>query len=253
MDDGSSGEGRTRGNESVKSERAQDRDGPEIRRQAEDLTPEKFLGWLGRGDLPEVMPARQERSIASTLRMLEAGRTLLLDRSLEALTIEMVCRASETTVGAFYGRFESKRDFFVTLQRIQTLQTDEMVSAFTARQSSGPVDVGRLCEDMVHLAVRNFRFYGGVLRAALQHAQEGMWDIYKAQGDRYRSVLVDRLSPRLAQLPPAQRRLRILFAYQVLAGTLVHVVLNDPGPLRLHDEALTAELIRMTRAYLEAD
>lgn len=184
--------------------------------------------------------------------MLEAGRTLLLDRSLEALTIETVCRTSKTTIGAFYGRFESKEAFFVTLQRVQTLQADDMVAEFTARQSRGPMNVDRLCEDMVHLAVSNFRFYGGVLRAALQHSREGMWDVYKAQGDRYRSVLVDQLSPRLEHLPLAQRRLRILFAYQALAGTLVHIVLNDPGPLHLHDEALTAELVRMARAYLQA-
>jgi hypothetical protein len=42
----------------------------------------------------------------------------------------------------------------------------------------------------------------------------------------------------------------VLFAYQAMAGTLVHAVLNNPGPLKLEDEALKRELIRMIRAYL---
>jgi Bacterial regulatory proteins, tetR family. len=63
--------------------------------------------WIAEGRLPEIVPTQQDRSLRTTLAMVEAGRSLLRDRSLEDLSVEMVCRAAGTTVGAFYGRFET--------------------------------------------------------------------------------------------------------------------------------------------------
>lgn len=184
--------------------------------------------------------------------MIEAGRTLLRDRSLEDLSVEAVCRAAGTTVGAFYGRFENKQAFFLTMERVQTMQSEAVLADFAARHVIGKTRLDDLCQDMVHLTVQGFRSNVGVLRAALQHTKEGMWDLFKASGDRYRAALTVRMKPLLTHLPPKERELRILFAYQALAGTLVHATLNNPGPLLLEDEALITELARMVKTYLKA-
>src|SRR5438093_10662312 len=81
------------------------------RRSADALR--ELADWIATGKLPELIPTRQERSLRTALALVEAGRTLLFDHSLEDLSVEMVCQHAGTTVGAFYGRFENKHAFFV--------------------------------------------------------------------------------------------------------------------------------------------
>lgn len=204
------------------------------------------------GQLPEIIPTRQERSLRTALAMLQAGRSLLMDRSLEELSVEMVCQAAGTTVGAFYGRFENKHAFFVSMQRMQVIQAEKRLEQFVQRLSCEQPGFDALCEEMVRMTVERYRENVGVLRAALQHTQQGMWQMFKASGDHYRKALITYMAPHLRHLPEAARELRMLFAYQMLSGTLVHAVLNNPGPLALGDDALIGELTRMVRAYLGA-
>jgi AcrR family transcriptional regulator len=208
--------------------------------------------WIAEGRLPEIVPTQQDRSLRTTLAMVEAGRTLLRDRSLEELSVEMVCRAAGTTVGAFYGRFENKHAYFLTMERLQTIRSESLLAEFSTRHVVGQSSLDELCQDMVEITVNGFQSNLGVLRAALQHTKEGMWDLFKASGDRYRVALTARMSPHLTHLTPKERKLRVLFAYQALAGTLVHATLNNPGPLSFEDEALTTELVRMVKSYLKA-
>lgn len=209
--------------------------------------------WAAQGCLPEMKPSRQKRSASTAAALIEAGRQLLHDRSLEDLSIEAVCASAKTTVGAFYGRFENKDHFFLTLQRVQTMRTEQAIRDFVARHPAGASSVDALCLDIVDEAIGNFRSNLGVMRASLQHSKEGMWEVIKKSGDRYRVILVELLSPYLTPVPPSERRLRILFAYQALAGVLVHAVLNNPGPLALEDDEIRDELFRMVKAYLLAE
>ncbi|HVZ47089.1 MAG TPA: TetR/AcrR family transcriptional regulator [Ramlibacter sp.] len=221
--------------------------------KADDLgSPENIGTWAAEGRLPEMLPARQSRSIKTAAALIDAGRRLLREMSLEDLSIDGLCEAAGTTVGAFYGRFGSKGDFFVTMQRVQTIRTEQAIKAFIARHPPGESSLEKLCADIVRETVENFRTNLGVMRASLQHSREGMWKVIKESGDRYRVMLVRLLSPYLVGVPPAQRELRILFAYHALAGVLVHAVLNDPGPLGLEDKRIERELLRLIHSYLAA-
>ena len=46
-------------------------------------------------------------------------------------------------------------------------------------------------------------------------------------------------------VPPAQRRLRVGIALQLVFGTLVNAVLHDPGPIGLNDPRMERELTRV--------
>ncbi|CAN7584206.1 TetR/AcrR family transcriptional regulator [Variovorax sp. LjRoot130] len=208
--------------------------------------------WACGGYLPEMKPSRQKRSASTAAALIEAGRRLLHDRSLEDLSIEAICADAKTTVGAFYGRFENKQHFFLTLQRVQTMRTEQSIREFVARHPPDASSIDALCRDIVDEAIGNFRSNLGVMRASLQHSKEGMWEVIKKSGDRYRVMLVDLIGPYLSSVPLDQRRLRILFAYQALAGVLVHAVLNNPGPLALEDDQIRDELVRLMKAYLIA-
>lgn len=211
---------------------------------------QEFRSWMEQGLLPEMQPTRQKRSLQSALAMLEAGRTLLQDRSLEDLSIEAVCRTAGTAIGAFYGRFENKLAFFITMQRLQTIRSQSAYAGFAARDVEKAPDFEALCEEMVLLAVQNFRANHGLLRASLQHTNEGMWDVFKQSGNRYRLLLEKQFAPYVQAKSPEETRMRILFSYQAVIGVLVHATLNDPGPLGIDDEQLVPELTRLAAAYL---
>jgi hypothetical protein len=45
----------------------------------------------------------------------------------------------------------------------------------------------------------------------------------------------------------------IAFGFQVVLGTLVNAILNDPGPLSLHDDEMAARLSGCLLKLLEAE
>jgi AcrR family transcriptional regulator len=58
---------------------------------------------------------RQARSIESTNRMLDAAERLMREGGPRAITIEAVIQRSETSMGSFYARFESREGLFQAL------------------------------------------------------------------------------------------------------------------------------------------
>lgn len=181
--------------------------------------------------------------------MVDAGREIIQRGTYDDLSVEAVCHLAGATVGTFYGRFQSKENFFVTLQRLQSFRSQMKLAEVMRRHANGKADVDRLVQDMVFLMVGNFRENVGMMRASLQHTKEGMWQVMKASGDRYRVEFANAVAP-LLSLPRATARMRVLFAYQALAGVLVHAVLNNPGPLDLEDDDLIPELNRLLKSYL---
>ena len=213
----------------------------------------ELVRWIEAGSLPELNPTRQARSLRTTVALLAAGARLLQARSLEDFSVEEVCREAGLTVGSFYGRFEGKHAFFVTMQRIQVLRAGAELKRLESNTGAESASLDEFCRELVQLIVHRFRQDVGVLRASLQHTQEGMWEPFRLLGDRYRATLIEQVSPLLKHLPPRQRQLRVQFAFQALTGTLVHAVLNNPGPLMLDDPRLVPELTRLLRAYLNSE
>lgn len=205
--------------------------------------------WIDQGHLPEVAPTRQERSLRSALAMVDAGREIIRKSTFADLSVEAVCDMAGVTVGSFYCRFQSKESFFITLQRLQTFRSQAKLAEVIRRHGSSNSNVDDLVEDMVSLLVSQFRENVGMMRASLQRTKEGMWQVIKASGDRHRTEFANAMVP-LLPLPEATARMRALFAFQALAGVLVHAVLNNPGPLDLEHESLIPELNRLLKSYL---
>lgn len=206
--------------------------------------------WSEAGQLPELTASRQERGMRAALAMLDAGIVLLRDRSLDALSVEAICQQAEATVGAFYARFESKRAYFLTIERVICLRAKVRLERFTEVLMLGDPDIDAFCDELVRNTVDGFRRNSGVFCAALLHSDEGMWTLFQQAGDDYRRVLGERLSPLLANVPRVHRGLRIQFAFTTLIGTLIHILLNKPGPLGLDDPKLIKELQRLLAQYL---
>jgi len=206
-------------------------------------------------DLPGVAPSRQKRSRETTLALLEAGAAMLRKRSLAELSIEALCAEVGATVGAFYSRFESKDAYFNALMALAARDGERRVADMAAGKSGRDADLAARCRQLVGGVIAWMRAHEGVLRAALQHDDNkpDKWTPFKALARANTERATPLLLPAMGKGRRAAKSRTIAFGFQVVLGTLVNAILNDPGPLSLHDAELEVRLGHLLQQLLEAE
>jgi AcrR family transcriptional regulator len=206
-------------------------------------------------DFPGVTPSRQKRSREMTVALLQAGAEMLRTRSLGELSIEALCAKVGVTVGAFYSRFESKEAYFNAL--IELAARDGTGTLARTIPSGSLVDTGLagLCRLVVSGIIGWIRSHEGVLRAALQHddTRPDSWTSFKALAHATVANATPPLLHAMGKGREAAKKKSIAFGFQVVLGTLVNAILNDPGPLSLHDKEMEARLSGCLLLLLEAE
>jgi AcrR family transcriptional regulator len=205
-------------------------------------------------DLPGVTPSRQKRSRETTAALLQAGAEMLRTHSLAELSIEALCRQVGATVGAFYSRFESKEAYFNALMALAARDGERRVSEM-AGDAQGDADLATRCRQLVGGIIGWMRAHEGVLRAALQHDDNrpDKWSPFKALARANTERAIPLLLPVMGKGRRAAKSRAIAFGFQVVLGTLVNAILNDPGPLSLHDAELKVRLSGCLLLLLEAE
>lgn len=199
------------------------------------------------------LPAVQQRARDTRDAMLSVGRALLQERDFDELSIADLAAANGLSVGSFYGRFRDKASFFALLQQQVTEEWLERGRAFLARTQRSEPDARRIVSQVCATFVDAMRRDAGFVRASLKHASThpGSWTPIRQTGSVFVAEVAAVLGPRLVHLAPAQRESRVGFAMQMMFGTGVNAVLNDPGPIHLVDNRLERELARALAGYLE--
>ncbi len=195
-------------------------------------------------DLPGVTPSRQKRSREMTLALLQAGAEMLRTRSLSELSIEALCRKVDATVGAFYSRFDSKEAYFNALIELAARDGDRGLSRMAETELFKGVDLAGLCGLMVRGIIEWIRNHEGVLRAALQHGgtRPDRWTPFKRRARAMTERATPLLLAAMGKGREAAKKRSIAFGFQVVLGTLVNAILNDPGPVSLRDGEMEARL-----------
>lgn len=206
-------------------------------------------------DLPGVAPSRQKRSRETTLALLRAGAEMLRKRSLAELSIEALCAEVGATVGAFYSRFESKDAYFNALMALAARDGERRVSDMAADTAGRDTDLAARCRQLVGGIIGWMRAHEGVLRAALRHDDNkpDQWTPFKRLARANTERAAPLLLPAMGKGRRAAKTRTIAFGFQVVLGTLVNAILNDPGPLSLHDRELEQRLANLLRQLLEAE
>jgi AcrR family transcriptional regulator len=202
------------------------------------------------GSLVGVSPTRQARSSATLQALLRAGRKALETGSLDAMTIGDIAREANTSVGAFYGRFENKEAFFAAIQQTQISaiwnEMQGLLEGLDARNAAS----AEIVEAIAVFWVGFFRANRGLYVSAFKHAsaQPGAWTPFKRLGWSSSALIVKKLLPRLTD-----RRiddLQIRLAMQFVNGLLVNATINDPGPITLHDPNMVEHVTRFLCLFL---
>jgi AcrR family transcriptional regulator len=206
-------------------------------------------------DLPGVTPSRQKRSRETTLALLQAGAGLLRTRSLAELSIETLCAKVGATVGAFYSRFESKDSYFNALMALAARDGESRLSRMKAGSRSADADLAELSRRLVRGTIGWMRNHEGVLRAALQHddTRPDRWSTFKELARANVANATPILLGAMGRGRKAAKTRTIGFGFQIVLGTLVNAILNDPGPLSIHDGELEERLANCLLLLLQAE
>ena len=83
-----------------------------------------------------------------------------------------------------------------------------------------------------------------MLRAALQHddTRPNRWTTFKGLARATTGHATPPLLRIMGKGREAAKTRAIAFGFQVVLGTLVNAILNDPGPLSIHDDEMEARL-----------
>ena len=208
----------------------------------------------GHLDFPGVTPSRQKRSREMTAALLKAGADMLRTRSLAELSIEALCGKVGATVGAFYSRFESKEAYFNALIELAARDGERRLSAMTANSALKNASLAELCRLLVGGIIGWARNHEGVLRAALQHGdtRPDRWNTFKGLARANTAGATPALLHAMGKGRAAAKSRSIAFGFQVVLGTLVNAILNDPGPLSIHDKEMEERLSGCLLLLLEA-
>jgi AcrR family transcriptional regulator len=206
-------------------------------------------------DFPGVTPSRQRRSREMTGALLEAGADMLRTRSLAELSIEALCKKVGATVGAFYSRFESKEAYFNALIELAARDGAGRLSRMTENEQLTEAGLAGLCRPLVHGIIGWIRSNEGVLRAALQHddTRPEQWTTFKGLARATTARAAPPLLRAMGRGREAAKTKAIAFGFQVVLGTLVNAILNDPGPLSVHDDEMELRLSGCLLGLLEAE
>ena len=206
-------------------------------------------------DLPGVTPSRQQRSRETTAALLQAGAEMLRTHSLTELSIDALCRQVSATVGAFYSRFESKEAYFNALMALAARDGESRLSGMKQDKRLTEGGLAELSRLLVRGTIGWIRNHEGVLRAALQHddTRPDRWSTFK---ELARANVANTTPILLRVMGPGRKAAKtrtIAFGFQVVLGTLVNAILNNPGPLSIHDGELEDRLANCLLLLLQAE
>jgi AcrR family transcriptional regulator len=201
-------------------------------------------GWPLVQDLPGILPTRQRRSQETTVALLEAGAELLRGCAFDELSIDELCARVGVTIGAFYGRFESKDAFFSALMSLASRRCLAAIDEAVANDDRLEASLEAACRDVVAVVTNVIRRNEGVLRAAMQYkaVQPARWVTVSQTG----SGIIERSMPlllaRMGRGRKVAKQRTIGFAFQMVFGTLINAVLTKPKLVTLHDDEMIDRL-----------
>ncbi len=202
------------------------------------------IDWLAVRDLPGILPTQQRRSQETTVALLEAGAAMLRERSLDELLIEDLCKHVGVTVGAFYGRFESKDAFFSALMSLAARKALAAVRVAVVDEDNLGTGLEAACRRVVEVAVDVVRRNVGVVRAASQYESiyPERWGTIRATGSAMVELATPLLLARMGRGRTEAKARSVGFAFQMMFGTLVNAVRHKPKLVSLDEPEMVDRL-----------
>ncbi|WP_066736078.1 TetR/AcrR family transcriptional regulator [Cupriavidus sp. D384] len=201
-----------------------------------------------------VRPPQQSRSEQNLAKMVAACRTLAEERgNLDDISLQDVVSAAKTSIGAFYSRFKDKEAFLNYVLEVALAEAETVTRASIATDAVWQdASAHAIVAHIVHFYVTQFRQNRGLFRGSLRHyaVRDPETNPMRMANRRIIGLAVPWLAAQLTDRTAKAAEFESRAAMQFLVGTLSNVLLNDPGPLHLDDDAIETHLVRMMNRYL---
>ncbi|HEX4077499.1 MAG TPA: TetR/AcrR family transcriptional regulator [Rhizomicrobium sp.] len=188
-----------------------------------------------------------------TFAIHEAGRRLLAQHDCddECVSVVKITKDAGVSIGTFYSRFRSKDVFIHALTYTTFRGATESADQALSEDHLGDASAEDVVRAIARTVVRQMGEpkTAGVLRAALKLAPH-VSDILRPVRD-YRALVTDRARSLLGgrkKAKPSSREIEA--AIQMLFGTVVDAVVEQPGPLRAGSDGMADALGDIVVSYL---
>jgi len=198
-------------------------------------------------------PPQQARSRKVEKALLQAGLRGIQTRGIAALNMADVAAEAGASIGSFYFRFGDKSQFVGAVLAIALEEFHDRGFAMCERAEREKWPERRVLEGWVSVVVTSVRERRTLIRELISHmaTQPEAWkpihERRRELEDRLFAVLFARSGD---GAKPARKRLSI--GLQVVAATVVHMVVVDPGPLRIDDPSLKKVLCDLLYSFVDA-
>lgn len=200
------------------------------------------------------LPAKQQRIRETRDRLLAAGRSLIEAGGFEGTAVADIARAAGCSVGAFYFRFRDKDAFAVCVVEAAMAEAVAALRAVVAAGGLLGPDRDATVAACVDHYVTFVRRHAGLLRALHRRADQdrAAWQPARRVATELISTYVHRIA-QAAGRPGDRALLRsATIGFQIVSGSLVNAMLNDPPLLGLDSPELGYWLSRTVVHCLDA-
>lgn len=201
---------------------------------------------------------RQERSRATLDRIAAATGELLESRTFDEITVAEIVSRAESSVGAFYSRFEDKA---ALLDYLDELYAQRVVVAAGSATQDATMDatLPEVVRGLVTYLVRMHRIQPGLLRTLIVEARrqsEGAFRERTRRMNRTIPPIMDRLLAHASQMEHPEPRRGVYLGLLMVFSAIREMVLFPEGLAELvdyDDEELILELSSAYLRYLQVD
>ncbi len=204
--------------------------------------------------VPSLKPPQQERSRKGEKALLQAGLKGIEARGVAGLNMADVAAEAKASIGSLYFRFGGKSQFVEAVLAVALEEFHERGFALCQRAEREKWPERRILEGWVSVIVTSARERQTLIRELISHmaTRPEAWKPIHERRRQLEDRLLSLLSVRSGGGRNPARTMRLRTGLQVVAATVIHMVVVDPGPLRISDPSVKGVLCRLLRSFIEA-
>lgn len=203
----------------------------------------------------QATPPKQERSLQTLNRLLDAAEKVLEEEGLEAATVPVIAKRAGVSVGVVYRRFPNKDALIRGVYERFLWRVNEQNSMMLTALSRVRISLPDLLRGMIRGSVESHRRKRNLLRALFQFARRHNDPAIKREAARTNRASTAGLSALMLsyqdEIDHPDPQAAIQFVALMLASIIRVVVIDDEGSHGISaPEDLEEELTRMIFNYL---
>lgn len=175
-------------------------------------------------------------------------------RGIAGLNMADVAAEAKASIGSLYFRFGDKSQFVGAVLAVALEEFRSRGFALCETAEREKWSERRILESWVSVVVTSVRERQTLVRELISHMATRP-DAWKPIHERRRQLedrLLSVLSARSGSGRNPARKMRLRIGLQVVAATVVHMVVVDPGPLRITDPSVNDTLCDLLLSFIDA-